>query len=210
MANGTYSLSIIGVNAVGNPNVYNSAYDEYLVGPLTPTFGSTQVFPTASFGQPVTVTSSESVAGPVVTDTVTITVPTYFDPTGHTYAGQPIETLLFDLGPNIPSEPAFQTAGLNLALPINPITLSTTATTTSSAFGVTPLGTDVALNGTNTQIFGDAGVNVVNSGGSPLDLGSFGFSSFTYTASYSVPEPASLGLLAAAFGGTGLLRRRRA
>src|ERR1035437_6979543 len=74
LENGTpFDLSIIGYNATGSLTLstFNPTNDAYLAT-ITSTFGGAPVTVAG-----VTVSSSETVVGQVITDTVTITDPTY-------------------------------------------------------------------------------------------------------------------------------------
>ena len=196
----TFDLSIIGENATGslpaNQATFNPSYDTFLVPTSTYNFGNT----TTVSG--ITVSSSETVVGTVITDTVTISEPASFDPPGTTFpavGGSPIETLVFDLGED--AEGGTQN-GLNYNSAINPAYLLTSGTVTHGSTTI-PIDTGVDFNGGYTSMYETEGVYFSPTLG---DLGPYDFNSFTFTAT-QVPEPATGGILAVA--ALGLLRRRR-
>jgi hypothetical protein len=196
----TFDLSIIGDNATGSAHqsVFDPVNDTYLVPTGTYSFGHT----TTVAG--VTVSSSQTVVGPVVTDTITITEPTSFDPVGTTFNGSPIETIVFDLGEFAENTytPTTQN-GLNFSSAIDPAAFSSSGTATYVA-GTAALATGVNFNLPDTSIYATEGIYTI-----PLnDLGPYDVTSFTFKTT-QVPEPVSAGIFGM-MAGAGLLRRRRA
>ena len=199
-ASGTPNLVSPGDTFDIDITAFGTVDSAYAVGPLTATFGATQTFTNATLdGETVTVASSESVTPTTTTDTVTISAPTAFLPSGATFSdGTAITSEQVDLGGNA------GTNGLDLALPINPTTLSGLGSFAynggTGAFAFTP-----AIDATDTDLTGALGLNA---GGG--DVTQFGLNSFSLAFTYgttAVPEPTSVaGLLA---GGSLLARRRR-
>ncbi|MGI8436646.1 MAG: PEP-CTERM sorting domain-containing protein [Chthoniobacterales bacterium] len=192
----TFNIAIVGFNAANT--------GAFLVSPLTATFGMTQTFVGAGpGGQTVTVTSSETINGAMTTDTVTISVPTNFVPTGTTIGGTPVTLLEMDLGG--------YNAGTNTLDFLTPVTSPTYTGSiqySGGTFALNPTPNTVLTNG-NMSLKTAEGVNAGGSDLSPLAI-----RSFTFTATYAtVPEPSSIAL--GLIGGTGLLlaltvaRRRR-
>jgi hypothetical protein len=187
--NDTFNICIVGFNA--------SSAGAYLVNPLSATFGTTQTFSAAGpGGQTVTVTSSETIGATTTTDTITISVPTNFDPTGTTIGGTPVTTLEMDLGGYNAG-----TDTLDFLLPVTSPTYTGSMLYSGGTFSLS--GSAVAnsvLTNSNMSLKTALGVNA---GGA--DLASFAIRSFTFNVSYAnaVPEPGSLALMVV--GGLGLL-----
>ncbi|MGI8955980.1 MAG: PEP-CTERM sorting domain-containing protein [Chthoniobacterales bacterium] len=189
----TFNICIVGFNS--------SNAGAFLVLPLTATFGLTQTFPGAGLGgQTVTVTSSESVGPTMTTDTITISVPTNFDPTGTTIGGLPVTTLEMDMGGYNAG-----TNTLDFTLPLTSPTYTGSLLYSGGTLALNPTPNSVLSNGNMSLATAEG----VNAGGS--DLAPFAIRSFTFNVSYaSVPEPTSFVLFA--IGGLGLLvmvQRRR-
>jgi hypothetical protein len=194
--NDTFNICIVGFNATNT--------GAYLVSPLTATFGTTQTFAAAGLGgQTVTVTSSETVGVSTTTDTITISVPTNFAPTGTTIGGTPVTVMEMDLGG--------YNAGTNTLDFLLPVTSPTYTGFMTYSGGNFSLSSSAVANSvlTNSNMSLKTALGV-NAGGS--DLAGFAIRSFTFSVTYAtVPEPGSLALCLV--GGLGLLvgvqRRRR-
>lgn len=188
------SGSVFDVTVVG----FNSLGGAYIAGPVTATFGTTQTFDDETVdGSVLTVTSGESVSGGLTTDTFTISIPTSFDPSGTTLGGSPITEMEADFGGYNAG-----TNGIQFVTPINPTSLTVGGSLNYSG-GTFVLGpVDTLSNGNQTL----AGAEGVNAGGA--DLGDLAINSFTFTATYAVPEPATVGIFVS-LAGAALLRRRR-
>jgi hypothetical protein len=93
--------------------------------------------------------------------------------------------------------------GLNFTSAINPAYLSSTGSTTDK-YGTYPVTAAADLNGTDTAMSVGEGIYL-----NPIqDMSPYAFTSITFTSSYTVPEPATAGFLAA-IAGAALARRRR-
>ncbi len=175
----TFDISLVGANAA------NQA--AYLVSPIDATFGTTQNFAGAGLGgQTVTITSSEVVGATTTTDTISISVPTNFDPTGTTIAGSPITQMQSNLGGSFAG-----TDTLDYQTPLNPTTTVFAGSATYSG-GILPLTPGDTLTNGNMSL---AMVEGLSSAG---DLAPFTIHNFTFTVTYpnvAVPEPSSLALL---------------
>ena len=171
----TFQISIAGFNA--------ASAGAFLVNPIVATFGMTQTFAGAGpGGATVTVTSSETV-GVNTVDSVTISVPTNFVPTGTTVGGTAVTQLQLDMG-----RLNAGTNGFNLVLPIASATGTGSILFSGGTLALTPT---VALTGGGTVLAGSEGVGA---GGS--DLSTFAVRSFTLTFTYpTVPEPSTWALL---------------
>lgn len=185
----TFNICIVGFNA--------TSAGAFLVSPLTATFGTTQTFVGAGpGGQTVTVTSSETIGVTNTTDTITISVPTNFDPTGTTIGGTPVTVLEMDLGG--------YNAGTNTLDFLLPVTSPTYTGSLLFSGGTLSLNSSAVANSvlTNSNMSLKTALGV-NAGGA--DLASFAIRSFTFNVSYpnAVPEPGSLALMVV--GGLGLL-----
>ena len=91
----TFSIEAVGFNQA------NSSGDIYIIQPgLQPTFGDTETFAgDALEGQTLTETSSESTTGGITTDTISISVPNNFVPSGTTdNNGNIINAIQFSIG----------------------------------------------------------------------------------------------------------------
>jgi hypothetical protein len=157
----------------------------YLAGPFDPVFGTTQTYVGGGLGsQTVAVASSELVGPVTTTDTISISVPTDFDPSGTTFNGSPITLIQAEIGgynagtDNLDltsSEPSASGTGytiFNLAGNISPIT--------------TPLFPQVNLENSGSSVEAVEGLT-----GSAHDLAAYAFHDFTFAISYPtvVPEP---------------------
>jgi hypothetical protein len=193
----TFNIAVVGFTNAGS--------GAFIIPALDPTFGTTQTFTGPSYlgGQNVTVTSSETIGLTTTTDTVTISVPTSFDP-DLSLGGSAINQLQVNVG-------GYNglTDHIDLLLPIDPTTLTTASSTTYNAGGgatvynLGPAG-DTLFNN-NSSIALITGVYV----GSTGDASNYNFNSFTLSATYAtvVPEPAAIGLIAVS--GIAILGRRR-
>ena len=202
--NDTFQMAILGYNTSETTAVY-------LVTPITPTFngaGTAQTFTGAALGsQTVTVTTTQTITGSNVTDSLSLSVPTNFIPTGTTTsAGNVINGIELDLG--------FNSAGTN-TLDFTPAITGTPTYTGSAIYGAanTPLTLTPQPtltnngNGTSSLSFYEA-VQTTNANG----LSQFAIKQFNFSMTYAVPEPSTwalstLGLVGCA---TVILRRRRA
>jgi hypothetical protein len=187
----TFNIAIVGFNSVNS--------GAYLVSPLTGTFGLTQTFPGAGLGgQTVTVTSSETFNGLNTVDTVTISVPTNFIPTGTTIGGTPVTLLEMDLGGYNAG-----TDTLDFLTPVVGATYTGSLLYSGGTLTLSPAANTVLTNN-NMSLYTAEGVNA---GGS--NLSPFAIRSFTFTATYPtvVPEPSTFAL--GAFGIGALLMRKK-
>ena len=184
---------------------FNLTSGIFVVSPIDATFGTTATYPNAGLGgATVTISSSETIIGATTTDTITLSVPVNFLPAGTTAGGEPIDSLVLDIGG---SDAGTDTLKLNQA--INPATLKTTGfeNDIGGTFALIPLG---VTDSTHTQL---AGTENVGTGPTDADESPFGVNSFTMSFSYTnpaaVPEPTSLVLMG--LGGVALLafRNRR-
>ena len=197
----TFSLALTGFNNSTNSGIFLSAT-------VSPTFGTTTAYTGAALGgQTLTVASTETIGATVTTDTVVVSVPTNFIPTGTTFNtsavnNQTVNFIELDLGlGNGGTNP------INFLLPIDP--------TTNTSSG------SLLFNGTSTLAlrpgltFGTGGTSVsafeaVSNGTG--DLAPLALRQFTLTVNYAttpVPEPATAGLAATAAAALLAGRRRR-
>jgi PEP-CTERM motif len=193
----TFDVSIAGFDLISSL---------WVVSPIDATFGTTTVYHGAGLGgADVTVSSAETISGTTITDTITLSVPVNFLPTGTTAGdGGVVTEMELDLGGYYAG-----TDRLSLSQAFDPATLKTMGSEQyeGGTFALQPLG--VTLNA-NTQL---AGYETVNTGPTDSDLSRFAVNSFTMSFSYMnpapVPEPASLVLMG--LGGLALLafRNRR-
>jgi hypothetical protein len=214
-----FDIAVVGFDLSGNSSgglVVNDA--AFLVGPFTPTFGTTQTDTGAtSDGETATITSTETVSGGTTTDKVTFSVPTRFVPVGTTFSdGDLINEEDLEIG--------FDAGPTPLTFSV-PVTTAITATGSakyktggrSATYTFAAGGVYTSLDPTDTMLSADEGLlTAATSNGSgytiytATDLTKYNFSSFSFTFSYStptaVPEPgtAAVGLIL----GVGLLKRR--
>lgn len=174
---------------------------------LTPVFGLAQAYPNAALGgQTLTVSSSESVSNGAVTDTITISVPTNFVPTGTLDNHKNlINAITFSIG-------VYQggTDPLDFTLPLsNPVS---SGTATISPMGVTstipiPQQNAVLSNG-NMSYSNEEGVFIPLTAMTSISFDQV--TSFTFTIT-NVPEPSTTAALVIGAVGMGRMtfRRRR-
>jgi hypothetical protein len=198
--NDTFDIDVVGFDQLGD--------GVYLAGPFSATFGSTQTFPGAGpNGQTVTVTSSENIGPSTTTDTVTISVPSDFIPSGFTINGNPVTEIEMDLGNS--------NAGNDTLDFVLPITGATYSGSLHYVGGTVDLSSSAQANTvlTNNNMSLETALAASAGGG---NLAGIDINSFTFMVMYptvEVPEPATIGMLflgAAILGGILFLRRRRA
>ena len=193
-----FSSAVVGYNnSTGN--------GIFLTATITAPFGVTGTVASGGLGgQTVTVSSNESIGATTTTDTVTISVPTGFDPSGTTFNGssvnnQTVNEEFFQIGEyNGGSTP------ISLLLPINPATQTSSGSALYSG-GTLALTATTTLGATDTTIAENEGVSAGTS-----DLSTFAVRQFTYAITYAttpVPEPTTGAALLV--GGAGVLIRRR-
>ena len=202
IAGDTYSVAVVGFNGTTS-----TAAGAYLTTPsvFDPTFGGTTMYPgDALGGQTLTITSSEVIGATTTTDTITLSVPTNFAPTGTTIGSNYIAAIDLDIG------------GYN-AVPADTLDLSAPpgGTPTGTGYinysgGTYALGPQVTLVGTASLegaegVSSGTGATQANSV-EPLDVNVISFT-FSYPNPAPVPEPASASLLG--ISSVGLLMRRR-
>lgn len=195
----TFDIAVVGFNSTNSGSFLTASVDAV--------FGTTQTFTgVAKGGQTLTVTSSETIGATNVTDTVTISVPTNFAPTGTTVGSPagPVTSMEADFGGYNAG-----TDTLDFAFP-EP-SLATSGVTGQMlfsggmTFALSPQG-NVQLSNGNMSLEDAEGVGA---GGS--DLAAFAINSFSFTFTYpvtAVPEPTSLALVGL-FTGAGCIWRRR-
>jgi hypothetical protein len=216
----SFDIAVVGYDVQGNgssayPFVVNDA--GYLVGPFSPTFGTTATETAATVdGETVTITSSETATKGVTTDKITVSVTTRFVPVDETFAdGDIINEEDLEIGF------AAGTTGLTFSEPVTTtITASGTALygavtgkkttyTFSAAHGSAPY---TYLNPTDTMLSADEGLESEYADTTPADLTHYNISSFSFSFVYNtptapVPEPTT-GMVGLVIGSVGLLRRR--
>jgi hypothetical protein len=162
----TFDIAVLGFNGA---NVGG-----YLVNPVDATFGTTQIFNgNASGGQTLTVASNESIGPLTTTDTITVSVPTNFDPPGIRIGGEPVTDIELDLGYNAGSDL------LDFAPGINPSSLTVAGTVFYSTSSTLNLSPAKSLTNSNTSL------GMAEAIGDTPDISVLGVKKFTITATYT-------------------------
>jgi len=198
-AGDTVSLALAGYNTASGDGYY-------LFGPLTTVFGTSQTFAAAGYaGQNITITSSESRAGNVITDLFSVSTPTNFL-SGTTISGTLINALELDLGAfNADANPVNLVSAASGLTSVGDIRYGT------GGASVLPLTPQTTLGTGSLSYSGYEGVNTSSTAG----LYQFNIRQFDYSVSYTVapvaavPEPASWGLMMLGFGLVGGALRQR-
>jgi hypothetical protein len=185
----TFDIDVVGFTTAGS--------GAFLAGPFDATFGVTNTYAAAALeSQTVTVVSNEVIGLTTTTDTITISVPTSFDPSGTTLGGSPITSMQAEIGGYNAG-----TDTLDFALPVSGATATGyTVYSTNTQFNLSPQVT-LENGGSSAEA-----VEGLNAGGA--DLGAYNFHNFTFAISYptAVPEPTSA---AAVLVGIAAVSRRR-
>ncbi len=209
----TFNIELEGYNNA------NPSGNFYAINPtIDPTFGTTTTYTTDANGNPYTITgdpltisSSETVTGNIFTVTISLSTPNTFLPAGlKDNNGNVIDSLEFSIGNyNLPANGATDALNFNSPLPTD---LSITGTVTGS-FGTVTIPNDKQnpQTGPNRMAFSDL-YSVTTT---PLgqDIGADSVRTFTLTITNAVPEPSTTGatvLGAGALVGLMVVRRRRA
>ncbi|HEY0369930.1 MAG TPA: hypothetical protein VGC85_10055 [Chthoniobacterales bacterium] len=190
--NDTFNTAIIGANAANQAG--------FLAGPFTPTFGTTLTVANGGLaGQTATITSSETNIAGFTTDSITISVPTNFDPAGTTIGGTAVTQMFMFIA---------SLAGANTLDFTNPVTSAVFTGSVIYAGGTLALVPTVTFTNGGLSVSMNEGVQA---GGS--DLAPFAIRSFTFNARYATPVAApdaggTLLLLVSSVGLLVLVRRR--
>lgn len=183
----TYTIELLAFNST------NPSGNFYVINPnlTNPTFGTTQTFAGATFnGQTLTVSSSESTNAGVTTDTIAISVPNNFIPTGTVdNNGNVVNELAFSIGNYLlPAGGTGNTLDFSTAVN-NPVVTGTAVFTLNGITTATGLTQNPVFSNGNKS-FSDR--EDVQSASTTTSISGNNVTGFSITLTYAaVPEPST-------------------
>jgi hypothetical protein len=212
----TFSIAVVGFNGTTS-----TAAGAYLTTPTTfdPAFGAISTYPgDALGGQTLTISSTETVGAVNTVDTITVSVPTNFAPTGTKIGTRYVAAIDLNIGGYnafVPgSTTAYDTLDFNQA-PLTPVGTGSIIYGAGTVFPLTP--TDTFTNG-GTSLEMAEGVNDGTGASQSSSIEGINVTTISFSLTYPndipvlVPEPSSKGIMGFAglvFGSAALFFRRR-